>query len=86
MLIGVLIGFVTVGLGLASFQACKRRWLEAARYAVSTAIGVAGYASMLLHKSWIGFAALPVALIAAVGYVVVARSQARKLGASAERP
>jgi hypothetical protein len=78
MLIGVLIGFLILGLGLTSYQAYKRRWLEAARYLVSTAIAVASYASMLLHEAWIGFAAVPAAIVASVGYVLIARSQARK--------
>ncbi|MEY9849914.1 hypothetical protein ABH940_007029 [Streptacidiphilus sp. BW17] len=53
-------------------------------YILSTAFGVAAYASMLLHKSWIDVVATPVAVVASIAYYVMARGQARKRGASAE--
>lgn len=55
MLIAVLIGFLILGVGLTSYQAYKRRWLEAARYLASTAT---------------------------IGYVLIAKSQARKATAA----
>ncbi|MFE6052507.1 hypothetical protein ACFQ6N_17270 [Kitasatospora sp. NPDC056446] len=82
MLIGLMIGFLILGLGLASYEAHKRRWLDAARHLGATAVAVAGYAAILLHKPWIGMAALPVAVTAAVAYIAIARSQARKAAAA----
>ncbi|MGW4898605.1 hypothetical protein ACWEQL_41195 [Kitasatospora sp. NPDC004240] len=78
MFIGLMIGFLILGLGLTSYQVHKRRWLDAARYLVSTAIVVASYAAMLLHKPWIAVATLPVCGGAIVAHIAVARSQARQ--------
>lgn len=86
MLVATMIGFAVLGLGVGAYQACRRRWLEAARAVMGCGLAVAGDAAMLLHKPSIAMIATEVSVAATIPFVIAYRRAARRASAEAGRP